>query len=214
MNRVVSSRWCPAQYLLYCTLEIVIPTKSEYSPKIGKGSLVSLQKCLLTGVREGAMERSSTCHAAHAKYVGLFSLSPDIGESLIPVHLRFFSPNVGLRNKGLVLNQFQFNFPLANITTNRALGDSDFRKLLPYPRPDPVRCVSLLSRRVLVALQNGFDEGLHRFYPRLTPHVDLSLAGNRISQRLPYHTPVDPQLPRHSFDRSHPVVILPSNLFE
>src|ERR1700756_1814755 len=103
-----------AQYLLYCTLEIVIPTKSEYSPEIGKGSLVRLQKRLLTGVRERAMEGSSTGHAAHAKYVRLLSLPPDIRVSFVPVHLRFLSPNVGLRNACIVLNQFQFNLPFAN----------------------------------------------------------------------------------------------------
>ena len=67
---------------------------------------------------------------------------------------------------------------------------------------------------LLVALQNGFDEGLHRFYPRLTARVDLSLPRNRISQCFPYHASVDPKLPGHSFDRSHPVLVLPSNLFE
>jgi hypothetical protein len=87
-NRVVSSRWWPRSIFFYCALEIVIPTKSEYSPEIGKGSLVRVQKRLLTGVWEGAMERSSTGHAPHAKYVGLFSLSPDIGVSFVPVHLR------------------------------------------------------------------------------------------------------------------------------
>ena len=86
-----------------------MPDIRLHSPEIGKGSLVLLQKRLLTGVREGAMERSSTGHAAHAKYVGLFSLSPDIGVSFVAVHLRFLSPNVGLRNECLVLNQFQFN---------------------------------------------------------------------------------------------------------
>src|ERR1700683_3232296 len=105
MNRVVSSRWCPRSIFFYCTLEIVIPTNSEYSPEIGKGPLVRLQKRLLTGVREGAMERSSTGHAAHAKYVSLFSLSPDIGVSLIPVHLRFLSPTIGLRYERLALQQ-------------------------------------------------------------------------------------------------------------
>src|ERR1700745_1333547 len=43
-----------AQYLLYCTLEIVIPTKSEYPPEIGKGSLVRLQKCFLACVQKRA----------------------------------------------------------------------------------------------------------------------------------------------------------------
>src|SRR5665213_1937036 len=59
---------------------------------------VRFQKRLLAGVREGAMESPSTGHAAHAKYVGLLSLSADIRVSFIPVHLRFSAPNVGLRN--------------------------------------------------------------------------------------------------------------------
>ena len=50
------------------------------------------------------------------------SRSADISQRLIPVHLRFYPPVVRLRNECLVLNQFQFNLPLANITTNRALG--------------------------------------------------------------------------------------------
>ncbi len=94
-----------AQYLLYCTLEIVIPTKSEYSPEIGKGPLVPLQKCLLTGVRKAAMECSSAGHAAHAEHISLLSFSLDIGGSFVPVHLRFLSPNVGLRNECLALQQ-------------------------------------------------------------------------------------------------------------
>src|SRR5580692_9301746 len=39
-----------AHNLLHCTLEIVITTKTEYTPKISKGPLVPLQKRLLTGV--------------------------------------------------------------------------------------------------------------------------------------------------------------------
>ena len=64
--------------------------------------LTLVQKCLLTGVREGAMERSSTGHAAHAKYVGQLPLSANICVSFIPVHLRFSTPIVGLRNERLV----------------------------------------------------------------------------------------------------------------
>ena len=60
------------------------------------------QKRLLAGVWEGAMERSATGHAAHAKYVGQLPLSADIRVSFIPVHLRFSTPNIGLRNECLV----------------------------------------------------------------------------------------------------------------
>src|ERR1700684_2536095 len=203
-----------AQNFLYCTLEIVIPAKSAYTPEISKGPLVRLQKRLLTGVREAAMEGSSTGHAAHAEHISLLSVSADISRRLIPVHLRFYPPAVRLGDECLVLNEVQLNLPLANITTNRALRHPDFRKLLPNPRPDPVRCVALLSWRLLVALQNCFDEGFRRFYSWLAARVDLSLPRYRISQCFPYHAPVDPKLPGHSFARSHSVVVLPSNLFE
>src|ERR1700756_4490186 len=62
------------------------------------------QKRLLTGVRERAMERSATGHAAHAKYVGQLPLSADIRVGFIPVHLRFSTPNVGLWNERLVVS--------------------------------------------------------------------------------------------------------------
>src|SRR5260370_38301707 len=100
------------------TLEIVITTKTKYTPKISKGPLVRLQKCLLTGVREAAMECSSAGHASHAEHISLLSLSADICQRLIPVHLRFYPPAVRLRNECLVLNEFQLNLPLAYITTN------------------------------------------------------------------------------------------------
>ena len=79
------------------------------------------QKRLLAGVREGAMEGSSTGHAADAKYVGQMSLCADIRVSFIPVHLRFSTPNVGLRNERLLADQSQLNLALR---TNRRIDDS------------------------------------------------------------------------------------------
>ena len=89
----------PSQNLLHRTLKVVIPQDSKYSTEIEKRSFMRFQKRLLARVREGAMERSSTGHAAHAKYVGQLPLSADICVSFIPVHLRFFAPIVGLRNE-------------------------------------------------------------------------------------------------------------------
>src|ERR1035441_2108707 len=103
-----------AKNLLHCTLEIVIATKTEYTAEIGKGPLVRLQKRLLTCVWEAAMECSSTGHASHAKHISLLSLSADLSQRLIPVHLRFYAPAVRLRNERLVLNEFQLNLSLAN----------------------------------------------------------------------------------------------------
>src|SRR6266704_1682855 len=82
----------PSQNRLHLTLKVVIPQDSKYSTEIEKRSFMRFQKRLLARVREGAMERSSTGHAAHAKYVGQLPLSADICVSFIPVHLRFFAP--------------------------------------------------------------------------------------------------------------------------
>jgi hypothetical protein len=151
------------QNLLHRTLQVVITKGFEDSQEIGKPQFVRLQKRLLAAVRKGAMESSSTGHAAHAKYVGFLSLSADIGVSFIPVHLRFLPPGVRLRNERLVLDQSQLNLPLANIATNRGFGDANCWKFLADSRPDPMCRVSLLSGRLLVPLQDGFDEGLRRF---------------------------------------------------
>jgi hypothetical protein len=145
--------------------QIVGEAKSFENPQeIGKPQFVRFQKRLLAAVREGTMKSSSTSHAAHAEYVGLLSLSADIGVRFIPVHLRFLPPGVGLRNERLALDQSQLNLPLANIATNRGFGDANGWKFLADPRPDPMCRVSLLSGRVLVPLQDGLDEGLRRFY--------------------------------------------------
>jgi hypothetical protein len=152
-----------AQNLLHCTLQIVIPKSFENSQEISKPQFVCFQKRLLAAVRKRAMESSSTGHAPHAKYVGLLSLSADIGVSFIPVHLRFLPPGVRLRNERLVLDQSQLNLPLANIATNRGFGDANGWKFFADSRPDPMRRVSLLSGRILVRLQDCFDEGLRRF---------------------------------------------------
>jgi hypothetical protein len=86
------------------------------------------QKRLLAAVRKRAVECSSTGHAAHAKYVHLLSLSPDIGEGFVLVHLRFLPPSIGLRNERLALCKVQFDLALPNIATYRGLRHPDLRK--------------------------------------------------------------------------------------
>src|SRR6202007_750711 len=50
----------PSQNLLHRTLKVVVPQDSKYSTEIEKRSVMCFQKRLLAGVREGAMEGSST----------------------------------------------------------------------------------------------------------------------------------------------------------
>src|SRR4029077_5767541 len=91
-----------SQNLLHGTREVVITAESEYAAKIAKRPFVRFQKRLLTCMWEGAMERSSAGHAPQAEHIGQLSLSTDIREGFIPVHLRFRAPRIRLGNERLV----------------------------------------------------------------------------------------------------------------
>ena len=91
----------------------------EYSTKVNKRLLMCFQKRLLAGMRESAMEGSATGHAAQAEYIGLLSLSADIGVGFIPVHLRLATPNIGLGNERLSAGQSQRYFSLPNVLPYR-----------------------------------------------------------------------------------------------
>src|SRR6516225_12466409 len=60
----------PSENLFHRTFEVVITELLKYATKISERPLVRFQKSLLTGMRKGAMEGSTTGHAAHAKHVG------------------------------------------------------------------------------------------------------------------------------------------------
>ena len=80
------------------------------------------QKRLLTGVREGAMEG-----LLHWPCCGCKIRGPAVALRRYPrklhsrVHLRFSTPNVGLRNERLLADQSQLNLALR---TNRRIDDS------------------------------------------------------------------------------------------
>src|ERR1022692_138904 len=202
------------QNLLHRTLQVVITKSFENSSKISERQFVCFQKRLLAGVREGAMESSSTGHAAHAKYVGLLSLSADIRVSFIPVHLRFATPYVGLRNERLAVDQRQLDLPFANVASNRRLGHFHLRHLRSDPAPDPMRGVPLLPWCLLVRFQNRIDEGHRRFQLRSLSYRCLALYRNGTEHRLTYHPPMNPQLLGDPSNRSSTMLILASNLLE
>src|SRR5215468_1535459 len=152
----------PAQNLLHCALQVVVAQDREHSTEIEKRSFMRFQKCLLAGVREGAMESSSAGHAPHAKHIGLLSLFPDVRVGFVPVHLGFLSPTVRLRNERFLPHQLQLNFSLANVASNGRLGHLYLWHLRVNPLPDAMRCVSLLLGGLLVCFQNRLDEGSRR----------------------------------------------------
>src|SRR5260370_3372896 len=108
--------------LLHRTFQVVVTESREYSTEIDKRLLMCFQKCLLAGVRKGAMEGSSTGHAVHAKYVRQLPLSADIRVRFIPVHLRFSAPSVELWNVRIALEQRKHDLPFANVASNQGLA--------------------------------------------------------------------------------------------
>src|SRR5208283_3833355 len=204
----------PAQKLHHCTLKVVVPQDSKHSTEIEKRLFMRFQKRLLAGVREGAMERSSTGHTAHAKYVGQLSLSADIRVGLIPVHLRFSTPNIGLWNERLAVNHRQREFSFANVASDRRLGHFHFWHLRSDPAPDPMCGVPLLPGGFLVRFQNCIDESYRRFQLRSLSYRCLAPYRNSAEHRLPYHSSMNPQLLGDPSNRATTMLILAPNLLE
>jgi hypothetical protein len=74
--------------------------------------------------------------------------------------------------------------------------------------------VPLLSRGRPICFQNRFDEGLRWFQTRLRSNSNLSFSRNCVSQCFAHHAPMNPQLLRHSLDRSRTVCMLTPDLFK
>ena len=89
----------PAQNLLHRTFQIVVTEHTEDAAKIVKAQLMALQKRLLVGMQVSAMKRPCTGHAAQAKHMDCRLLSIYFRQRVIPVHLSFLPPNIGLGNK-------------------------------------------------------------------------------------------------------------------
>src|SRR5271166_3581559 len=157
---------------------------------------------------------SVTGHAAQAEYIGLLSLSADIGVGFIPVHLRFSTPSIGLGNERLAVGQPQCNFPLPNVLPYRRLRERDGRHLRCNPAPDPMGGMPLFSGCDSIALQNRIDEGNRRLQFRSRSNSDFSIPRDRAGQRLAHQPPMNSQLSRHPFDRPRAEVVLPPNLLK
>src|SRR6516164_6574144 len=163
---------------------------------------------------ESAMEGSSTGHTAHAKNVGLLPFTGDVRIGFIPVHLSFFSPTIGLRNKQFLAYQPQLHLPPAHVATNGALSDFHLRQFRSDPAPDAMRSVPLLSRCLSVRFQNRFDESPGRLEFRTLTYRSLAFRRNRTVHCFPNHAPMNPQLLGNPSDRSPTMLVLPSYLLE
>jgi hypothetical protein len=182
----------PAQNPFHRRAEVVIAKNLEHPAKINKRPLVSFQKGLLAGMREGAMESSATGHTPHAKHVGFLPFFADVRIRFIPVHLRFLTPAVRLRNEHFLTDESQFYLSLAHVVANRGLADLHPRHLCSHPAPNSMCGVPLLSWCLAVRFQNRFHKSLRWFQFRSFAHRYLSLHWNSTEHCLTHDAPVNP----------------------
>src|SRR5438270_11086952 len=77
----------------------------ERAAEVLKCQFVAFQKCLLSGVRVGPVKGSRTSHTAQAEHLHFLLLASQFGIHLIPIHLAFLAPLVGLRHESLPMDQ-------------------------------------------------------------------------------------------------------------
>ena len=205
----------PPQNPLHCTAQVVIPHAMEYPAKIGERQLMRLQKRLLAGMRIRPVKGPAARHASHAEQVRFLCLAAiDLDPGLVPVHLAFLPPPITLRNEDVGLSQAQFLLAQPHVTPHRRFPNVDFGVLRLQPAPDPMRGVPLLPWRLPVRFQHLLDKRRNRRQLGLVPLRNLPRRRKRISDCVPHHPPMNTELPRHSFDRPHAVLILSSHLLK
>ena len=161
----------PSQNLLYGRTEIVVTEPAKHAGEIGERPLVALQKRLLRRMQIGTVERRPTCHAAHGKALQLGPLPGQIGVGIVPINLRLHTPFVALRNERFLNGQAKGELALLDISADRSFTKLNLRHLTLDPFPDPMGCVSLLPRRLLVRLQNLiYERDCRRQFPARPLH--------------------------------------------
>src|ERR1019366_4298288 len=144
----------PAQNLLHCGTEVVVTKPAKHAREVCERPLVALQKRLLRRMEKGTVERRAACHTAHRKALQLGPFSRQVCVGIVPVHLCLHTPVVTLGNERFLNHQAQSELTLMDVTANRSFTELNLRHLTLDPLPDPMGCVSLLPRCLLVRLQN------------------------------------------------------------
>ena len=204
----------PAQNLLHCTFQIVETQQPENATEVLECQLVRFQKCLLAGVRICPMERSSAGHRPHAEHIQLLLLAVELRPRLIPIHLAFVAPLIGLRNERLSASNPNSLFRLR---TNCRTVDS-------ATSTSGISCRSRIQIRCAVC---RCFRGAFRSASRIAsmnaiaaPSFGRSRCAalrrwrNSVRDRIPHHPPVHPQLPGYPFDCPDAMLILAPDLLE
>src|SRR6185369_2866486 len=204
----------PSQNLLYCRTEVVITKPAKHPREVGERPLVALQKRLLRRMQKGTVERRAARHTAHGEALQLGPLSAQVGVGIVPVHLCLHTPVVTLGNERLLNGQAQGQLALMDVTANRSFAELNLRHLTLDPLPDPMGCVSLLSRRLFVHLQNLIYERDCRRQLPARPLHSLPRHRQGAANRLPHHPPMDVQLLGDAGNGPDAKLVLSADLLE
>jgi len=139
------------------------------------------------------MKRVSRRHAAHRKELQLARLAFQFRYGFEPIHLRLPAPVVALRHEHHPPALFLFPFP--HVLPYGDLRDRKLRMLFAQPRPDPMRRVPLLPRRLPIGFQHPLDGFLQGTDLRLLPCVLLSPWRDRARDGLAHHPPMHAMFP-------------------
>ena len=204
----------PPQNLLYRALQVVVAQHPEHAAKIGERQFVSLQKCLLTCMRIGAVKCSAAGHAPHAEDIEFVLFTVQLRVGFIPIHLCFLTPPVRLGDEDLASDKPQLKLALAYVPSNCRLAHINTGHLLTQTAPDPMSRMPLFARSSLIRFKNRIYEWLCRFEFVSVLDGPLAFLWDGAGQGFSHHPPVNSQFFRHPVDCSHSMFILPPHLLE
>jgi hypothetical protein len=104
------------------------------------------------------MKRSAAGHRTHLEDLQPGALAINVGVRLIPVHLRFHTPVIALRNEYFVAAETQLPPLLVNIATYGPLASREAWQFRAQPLPNPASRVALLHRCMPVFCQYPVNE--------------------------------------------------------
>jgi hypothetical protein len=172
------------------------------------------EKCLLSCMTIGAMKRRTAGHRTHHEYLHFRTLSVKIDVDFVPIHLRFLTHAVALRDKRLSRGQPHLPLTFAHVVADRGSSHRSVRKFAQNSPINPPRCVPLLARCPPVSLQNRADERHDRRQLWLGTQPIVVWWWHRTGQRLADQSAMNTEFCRNPGNRADPKLMLPTELLE
>jgi hypothetical protein len=170
-----------AQNLLHRGAQVVVAQSPEYAFEIRERQLVRLRKCLLGGVGVRTVKSVSRCHAPHCEELRVACFASQFRRRFEPVDLRFLAPAIALRHEHFRAFQSHLAPAQRHIPPYCLLRDRNFRALVTQPRPDAMRGMPLLARRLEIALQHPLDRLPRQIQLRLLPLAFFRPGGSALA---------------------------------